>query len=952
MRLVAAVALLFALPLTAQQPRPARRPTVRPAASAAPAEPAGVPLQADTNVHSGRLANGLQYWIQRNTYPAHRLELRLVVRAGSILEDQDQRGLAHFIEHMGFNGTTHFARNELVSYLESIGVRFGADLNANTVFDETTYILPVPSDKPAIVDRAFDILQDWAAGDQFDPANVKSERGVIMGEWRNGLGAESRIANQEIPLLFKGSRYAVRLPIGDTGIINHATPAPLKRFYHDWYRPDLMAVIAVGDYPVDSLRALITDRFAGLKNPVPERRRVDAPVPLIPGTRVAILTDPEVTTESIQLLVRRPSVTFKTENDERRVLVNAIFSNIAAQRVQLLARKPDAPFVSAGFGPSGFIRDLQVFGVSVNAKQGRSAAAFEATLRELRRLQEHGVLPAELDRTKAAILRGRENAASETGKTESDVLVGGLISAYLYGTVPVAAHERYELAKRILPTITAAEVDSAVRDASRGNDRFIAVIAPDSARPTLPRRDTLLAILARTDTATLVPWTEEAVATTLVPSPPVPGRVVSETTYTSLGISDWRLSNGVRVLIKPTQFKLDQVIIAGGALGGTSLLSDADVLNGSLAPVLVRQSGIGDFDAVSLSRKLAGTIAVTTTEIDNTSEGVFTLTSPKDLETGLEVQWLTLTQPRLDTTAIHALINQVRSQIAHRSDDPTTVFRDTLAAVLTRHSPRAAPITMARLDSLNPQRALAIYRDWFHTFGDFTFVIVGNVHLDSLRPLVAHWLGGLPTDGSHRMWRDIDSLPPDGIVNRVVYKGKEPVAQQTVYFNGPLDSTQANALAGAAAGAILQQRLLDSLRQAMGATYGVSVDASTDRFPRIRYRAEIDFKSSPGQADTLWQAAQRIIAALRATGPTPDELEKFVAQQRREDEVGVSTNDWWLGEISDYVMADGSRTGQPLTNIMQWGRNLDALTPALVQQAAQRYFNPERVARFVLLPEH
>ena len=446
------IALLVTAPLAAQQPAKGR------AAIAAP-------LPADTAVHTGKLANGLRYWIRHNSYPEHRLELRLIVRAGSILEDNDQRGLAHFVEHMGFNGTAHFAKNDLQKYLESIGVRYGADLNANTGFDETQYILPVPSDKPELVARAFDILQDWAVGDKFAASEVAAERGVVLGEWRSGLGAGSRELDKEFPILFQGSKYAVRLPIGDTSVIAHATIAPLRRFYHDWYRPDLMAVVAVGDYPIDSLVHLIRNRFGSMRNPQPLRRRIDAPIPTIPGTRVAIITDPEETTESVELLIRRPSVHYRTEADERRTEINSLLGNIAGQRMSELARKPEAPFVGAGFGSSGFIRDLQIFQVHVSAKAGKSAAAFEATLRELRRFGEHGVLPTELERAKASLLRGRESAAAETGKTESAVFVGPYVAAFTSGNTLVSAQAHYALAAKILPTITVDEVNAAIREA-------------------------------------------------------------------------------------------------------------------------------------------------------------------------------------------------------------------------------------------------------------------------------------------------------------------------------------------------------------------------------------------------------------------------------------------------------------------------------------------------------
>ncbi len=464
-------------------------------------------IPSDTVVRTGTLPNGLRYWIRNNEIPAKRLELRLVVRAGSILEDDDQRGLAHFVEHMAFNGTTRFERNELVQYLESIGVRFGADLNASTGFDETTYYLPVPTDKPGVVERAFDILQDWAQGVQFDSVDVANERGVVLGEWRSGLGAGSRVRDREFPVLFQGSRYAVRLPIGDTAVIAHAQVAPLQRFYRDWYRPDLMAVIAVGDYPADELEQLIRSRFGGLTAPSAPRPRNETAVPEVAGARVTVTTDPELSTESVQLLIRRPASSYRTEADERHALVTTLLATIGNQRLGEIQRKPDAPFVSAFFGQSELVRNVEVFALIVNAKEGKAAEAFTAALTEQRRLGVHGVLPAELDRAKASLLRNREQAAAEQDKAFSSAHVNRYVDAFLTGDATPSARTQLALASRLLPTITLAEVNTAARDAAVGTDRFIAVRAPDKEGLALPDRTALLAAIARADTLTVSPWT-------------------------------------------------------------------------------------------------------------------------------------------------------------------------------------------------------------------------------------------------------------------------------------------------------------------------------------------------------------------------------------------------------------------------------------------------------------
>lgn len=904
-------------------------------------------IPADTSVHTGILANGLRYFAQRHRSPEARLELRLVVRAGSILEDDDQRGLAHFVEHMAFNGTTRFRKNDLVQYLESIGVRFGADLNASTSFDETTYILPVPTDKPGLVERAFDILQDWATGVRFDSAEVVAERGVVLGEWRSGLGAETRVRDRELPVLLAGSRYAERLPIGDTATIAHAEPGPIRRFYRDWYRPDLMAVIAVGDVPVERLEALIAERFGGLRGPDRPRARVEAAIPENPGTRVSIVTDPELDGESLQLLVRRPDrPPLRTEADFRRALIEGIIGDAARLRLQALARRPETPYTGAYFGPSRFLRDVAVFDLGASPKEGRTADAFRAVLFELRRLERHGLLPAELERGKTTYLRLAELAAAENAKSSSDGLVDRYLQAYLSGGTIVSASTRLDLTRRLLPTITLDDVNAAIRDMAQGSDRFIAVRAPAKEGLAPPSREVLLDILARSESVTPSPWVEAPSDGPLVATPPVAGRVVA-TTALEGGITEWRLSNGARVLVKPTDFKADQIAVRGESPGGMTLVDDKDLISGVFATSLVQASGYGAFDATALQQRLAGKFVSLSAQIGEEQESIGGLTTPKDLESFLQVLHLAVAAPRLDSAAVEAFVGRVRNALANRDAVPAAVFTDSMTQTLARHSPRSRPLTAARLVELDPRRALAIYRERFANMGDFTFTIVGNVSLDSLRPLVERWMGSLPGTTAHERTRIRTPLPPEGVYTKVVRKGKEPVAQQVIAYTGTLDRVDSRVEFRAyAAGEILQTRLLETLREAMGATYSVEVSGVVTAQPRRQYATAIAFQSTPAQADTLWAAAQRVIAAFRAEGPTRDELQKFAEQTRRTMEVSVKTNGWWSAK-----MAEQAREGRPFAELLRWRTDIDELTTDQIRDAAQRILDPARVGRFVLLPE-
>jgi zinc protease len=705
----------------------------------------------------------------------------------------------------------------------------------------------------------------------------------------------------------------------------------------------------VGDYPVDSLVALIKGRFGTLRAPVKPRPRLDAPIPVIPGTRISIVADPELSTEDISLQIRRPTTNYRTEADHRHQLINQLFAMISGERFTELQRRPETPFAWAFLGPSSLIRNIETTQLSVTPKSGKAAESFEAALRELRRFEVHGVLPAELERAKAAVLSNDQQLAANeaSGKRSSGGLVGTYVRAFTSGAVPVSSPDEYKLDKRLLPTITVAEVNAAIKAAARGADRFVGVEAPSGAADKLPTRAQLLAIIARADTATVAPWTEKTIAGDLVPNPPAGGRIVAERIDTALGLTDWRLSNGVRVLVKPTTFKADEIKMTAHSPGGLSLLSDADAFQGQFATLIVDQSGYGGFDTPALQKRLAGKIVSVSPDISETGQGFSGETTPKDLGTFFELLWLEATAPRIDSTAIAALREQFRTVLAQRDRVPSSAFSDTIVITLGHNSPRLQPLTLARAETLNPARGLQIYRDRFTDFGDYTFVFVGSVSIDSLRPLVEKWLGGLPTTGRHEMWKDVG--PPDltGVISKNVKKGKEPVSQQLVFFNGAATATgPEERIAAAAAAGILETRLLEQLREAMGATYGVQASSEVSSVPRKSYNSTISFSSRPELADSLWSAARRTIVALQTDGPTPDELAKFVAQQQRSTEVAVRTNDFWLNTLMQRV-----QVGEPLPTILDWSKRISALTPAVVRDAARKYFDTTRTARFTLLPE-
>lgn len=923
---------------------PAQSPPARAGAAADPyALTARIPV--DTAVRIGTLPNGLRYYVRRNSRPEDRVELRLVVNAGSVLEDPDQQGLAHFTEHMAFNGTKHFARNDVVKYLGSIGVRFGADLNAQTGFDETFYILPVPADSAAALRRSFQFLADVAGGVLFDSADVVAERGVVLSEWRTGLGAGERIRAKQFPVVFKGSRYAERVPIGKPEILETVTPAPVRRFWRDWYRPDLMAVIAVGDANPDSLLAMIRAEFGGIAAPRVRRPRPAITVPTHPNTLVTIATDKEVTASSVGVLWKHPPRTARTVADMRRDLLDGLRDQMFNARLSELSRKPDAPMVGAGAGGGSLVRASDYTSLDALAKEGRILESLELLLVESARVQRHGFLQAELDRARAEVLRSYERANAERDKTPSASLVGEYQDHFLTGeAIPGIAFE-YVVAQRLLPQVTLAEVNAAAAARSGEANRVVMVTLPEKEGLVPPTEAAVRAVFTKVAAATITPWTETVADGALVPAPPEPGRIVKEQVNVALDITEWTLSNGAKVYVRPTDFNADQVLMTAWSGGGMSVLPDSDTFRAAIATTVIANGGVGAYSAVDLNKKLSGKAASVTPYIGELSQGLNGRASPKDIETMLQLAWLRLTAPRPDSMAFKALLQQFDAVLKNKDANPMAVFIDTVTMTLGNGSPRVRTLSAASLQELNPDRLMGIYRERFADAGHMSFLFVGNVDATALKPLVEQWIGSLPT-AQGLAWQD--KAPPRlrGQVEKVVRKGVAPQSRTLLILNGAARWSLEESESFSALGELLEARLLDRLREALGATYSVSVNSNFARRPREEWQMVVEYGSAPEKADTLFSIVRQELDSLRRAAPSAAEVERVREQRRRQVELAHRQNSYWLDGLRERL-----ELGEDPGSLFAAEPVIAALTPEKVWAAAKKYLTEQDRARFVLLPE-
>jgi zinc protease len=907
----------------------------------------GEDLPIDPAVTVGRLDNGLRYFVRRNGRPEQRAELRLVVNAGSVLEDEDQLGLAHFLEHMAFNGTENFEKQELIDYLQFIGMRFGADVNAYTGFDQTVYMLTVPTDSAEIVETAFQILEDWAHGIAFDSVEVEKERGVVLEEWRLGQGAWARIRDQQFPVLFQGSLYAERLPIGDPEVLETFDHAALKRFYADWYRPDLMAVVAVGDFDPAWIQELIHRHFEGLAGPEVERPRPAVRVPGHEETLFSIATDPELTLSNVSVAWKLPLAEQTTLADYRRSFVEQAYNSMFNFRMfEITQSTEDPPFLGAGSGKGRFVRESDVYQLGATVKDGGIERGLERVLVEAERVSRFGFTEAELDRQKADVLRSYERSYTERDKRESSRLASEYVRVFLDGEPTPGIEYEYALARRFLPTIELEEVNEIARDWITDENRVILAASPEKEGVTVPDELALAAVFGAVQTASIEPWEDTDSDRPLLAAEPMPGSVTAREEIPELGVEIWSLSNGARLILKPTDFKDDEVLFNARSPGGTSLAEDEDYESASWAATLVSIGGVGEFSAVDLQKKLAGKAVSVGPSISELGEGMSGSASPKDLETLFQLVYLYFTAPRRDETAVAAFNSRMRSVLENRGANPEAVYGDTVGAVMAQYHPRYLPPTAEMLEKIDLDVALEFYRDRFADAGDFTFSLVGAFDPDELLPLVERYLAALPSTGRDETWRDVGVEPPTGVVERTVQKGLEPKGRQTVIFTGDFDFNRENRYTLQSMTEVLRNMLREILREDMGGTYGVGAYGSGSREPRERYSLRIAFGADPERLDELTEAAFSAMDSLATHGASEENLAKVKETQRRQRETDLRENGFWLSVLNVYDQND-----EDLRLILDYDRLLEGLTAEAIGEAAALYFDFENYVEVKLVPE-
>ena len=919
----------------------------------APAAPRNLdaPLPVGKQVKVGKLDNGLTYYIQRNRMPEHKLELRLVLKAGSILEDDDQQGLAHFTEHMAFNGSRHFKKHELISYLQSIGVKFGADLNAYTSFDETVYILPVPSDRKDDLDKAFLVLEDWAHGLTLTDADIDKERDIILEEARLGKGAGDRMQKVLMPKIYNGSRYADRLPIGQEDVIRNVKPETLRRFYRDWYRPDLMAVVAVGDIDPAKAEQMIRRHFSGLKNPVPERPREYAQIPARTDSEALVVTDKEAGPASI--LIRYPVRPFReraTLRGYREQLVEALFGGMLNQRLQELSQLPSPPFLGASSALSRLTPRYRSYNAMAALGMNGATVAIDALVQENERARRFGFTAAELDRMKKTMMRTYERAWNERDKTDSAVHAAELMRNFLEGESIPGIEAEYRYVNDMLPGISLDEINAyAARTIPADSGKLVIYTGSTKAEDNvpIPTGDQMLAAITAAEKRDVGAHDEKAVAARLMDQPPAPGKIVAEDRDEALGLTRFTLSNGVKVILKPTTFRNDQVLMSAARYGGQSLFDDKDMFSARYADTIVAAMGLKDFSPLDMRKILAGKAASVSAGLGNNTDVVAGMAGATDVETMLQMVWLKFAGVRRDENLYKSFIGKQMELARNRMSQPGALFGDTVLATLYNNNPRAPrALRLEDIGKIDLDRAIAIYRQRFSSAKDLTFVFVGSFDVAAIRPLVATYLGSLPTPDIPTAYRDLGIRPVAGVVKREVRSGTEERSTVSLTFTGPGEVSELEELRLAALTEVMNLRILDVLREKLGLIYGGGMEGSMTRIPYSHYTVGVTLPTGPQNVDKVLAATFAEIERMRTEGPSQADLDKVKTNWMQNYRKSMQENTYWLAALQT-SLTEGTDPGTLLT----FDQEVQKLTVADVKRAAQRYLNTENYVQVVLNPE-
>jgi zinc protease len=906
-------------------------------------------LPRDPNVVVGKLSNGLTYYIRTNKKPSNKVELRLAVKAGSILENDDQQGLAHFMEHMNFNGTKNFKKNDLVGYLQSIGVEFGADLNAYTGFDQTVYILPIPTDKAGNLEKGFQIIEDWAHNALLTDKDIDEERGVVLEESRLGKGAEDRMLKKYFPKLAQGTLYAERLPIGRDDILKNFKYDKVRSFYKDWYRPNLQAVMVVGDIDVATAKKMITDHFGGLKNPANERPRTYADVKPRNNSEAMVVTDKEASNTILMLqypyMKESPSTTV---GDYRGDIVENLATAMINKRFNELSQSANPPFAFAGGNQDGMVHGYKSFSVFAVLGNDGVEKGLNAVTAELLKAQKFGFNEGELELAKKNVLSNIEKAYNERQTTKSDIYIDELVRVFLDEEAFPGIENEYNYHKSMLPTIKVAEVNELVKKWLTASNTFTLVMAPEKELSQLPSDAQLLAMTRKGFSQEVSKPEERTVASSLITKEPTPGKVTNTTKESGFDATTYTLSNGVKITIKPTKFKSDEILMKGVKKGGSSNYGVDDRNNVKFATELMDNMGYAEFNPTQIEEILAGRKIEALMSIGDITSEIKCSSTIKDFEAMLQLTYLQITAPRKDEALFAAYKEKQRSMLQYMSANPQAAFMDTTIKSMFNNNPLARVIVPkpSDFDKINLDRAIAIYKQQFGSADGYHFFIVGNIDEATAIPLLEKYLGSVPANSQPVAFKDNGVRMKKGNNTFKFSKGKEKQSMIVVFYGGEAAYSEDLALRANALSEVLNIKVTEDLREKMGAIYGGGFNANVSKEPYERYAFQLYLPCGPENVDKLVAAANDEITAMKEKGPDEKDLVKVKTTWMEKHKVEEKENKYWQDKMERVMF-----WGRDKDRVLNYETYINKLTTKQLQETAKQLFSNNNQFTAILYPE-
>ncbi|MES2578707.1 MAG: insulinase family protein [Bacteroidota bacterium] len=903
----------------------------------------------DPSVKTGKLENGLTYYIKKNAKPEKKVDLRLVVNAGSILEENDQQGLAHFMEHMCFNGTKRFPKNQLVDYLQSIGVKFGQHLNAYTSFDETVYFLPIPSDSPEKLEKGFQIIEDWAFNTVLTPEEIDKERGVVLEEYRLGLGAQKRMLGRYISKMMHESHYAERLPIGQKEILEKFKHQSLINFYKDWYRPNLMSVIVVGDIDVAEMEKKIISHFSSYKNPAKEKPRKFYDVPNHKETFVAVESDKEASSAQVQLIYKdygapKPIVNI---GDFKNYIVEGLFSTLLNTRLDELTNSATPPF-TYGYSYYGgtFARNKKAYQSVAMSQEDKQLSALKVLITENERAKKFGFTQGELDRSKLEFLASIEKAYNDRDKTNSVNFVGEYQANFLEKEPVPGIEWTYQTMKQLMPLIDLKDVNSLIKDYVKEDNRVIILTGPEKeGLKKVTEQQVLDALKINTDD--IKPYEDAAVATSLIRNEVKPGTIVSRESNAKIGTKTLVLSNGVKVTYKNTDFKNDEVLFEAVSLGGTNLYSNEDMKKVQFANGALAEAGFSGLKLNDINKFMTGKIARVNPYIGGSTEGLRGNSTPKDLEYLFQMTHAYFTDLNMDVTAFEGYKQKQSAFFNNMASQPSFYFQQEFYTYLNKENPRFNGLIPSEKTWGETDYALAYkkYKERFANAADFEFYFVGNIDDKTMEAYSIKYLASLPATDKKEKAVDLGYRMLKGDLKKVVNKGTDPKSNVTIMYYGDAKYSAKDAMSMQALGEVLTIKLIEQLRENESGVYGVSARGSMNKVPNGSYSFTIGFPCGPDNAEKLTASALKELQNIIDKGPDEKDVAKFKEGELADFRKDSKENRYWLSNFTRSYT-----NGSSAEEVLKFEETVNAVTAKDIQDIAKKYLTKDKVIG-MLMPE-